>query len=193
MRVQYSIAENKVINERRDKHENFDGICIPVEMQGQVLTMGLLITDVHRFNVFVEDWLRDQGLEDSKIANEIGADIVHIDFRPPIQTDHLLFLQNYINGMLYGPTQEEEPAEENENIQKIDLGEDATITKVEDDEDVENIQHIDLGDDFTISKVEDNDSKLAVDKNPPSLIDDDKTEELAVNGVAPAKEESTPN
>ena len=171
MRVQYSIAENKVIDERRDKHENFDGICIPVEMQGQVLTMGLLVTDVHRFNVFVEDWLKDQGLEDSKIAKEIGADIVHLDFRPPIQTDHLLFLQNYINGMLYGPVQEESAENEEENIQHIDLGDDVTITKIEEDR-----------------------PGITIEKNPPSIINyDDKTEELAVNGVAPAKEESTPN
>ena len=75
----------------------------------------------------------------------------------------------YINGMLYGPVQEESAENEEENIQHIDLGDDVTITKIEDDR-----------------------PGIAIDKNPPSIIDD-KTEELAVNGVAPAKEESTPN
>ena len=129
MRVQYSIEENKIIDERRDKHENFDGIIIPVEAQGKVVTMGLIITDVHRFNVFIEDWLRDQGLEDSQIAKEIGADITHIELRPPIQTDHLLFLQNYINGMLYGP----EPTIEPQVEEQTQTNDDISVEEIEDD------------------------------------------------------------
>lgn len=135
MRVQFSIAENEIINKRRDEHKNYDGITIPVELQGKVITLGMVITDVHKFNVFIEDYLKDQGNEDSKIANEIGADIVHIDFRPPIQTDQLLFIQNYINGMLYGPTPEPDTKEE---ITNIDFGEDAKIEPVNDQESTPN-------------------------------------------------------
>ena len=137
MRVQFTNEENNIINERRDKHENVDGLVIPVESQGQVITMGLMVTDVHKFNMFVKDWIEDQGLEDSQIANTIGADITHIDLRPPIQSDHLVFLQNYINSMLYGPmpTPPVQVQEEDmEDIEHIDLGDDVTIKEVESDE-----------------------------------------------------------
>ena len=102
MRVQYTKAENEIIDARRDEHKNFDGIVIPVEGQGQIITLGMLITDVHRFNMFITKWIEDQGNENSDIAREIGADITHIDYRAPIKSDQLLFLKSYIEGMLYG-------------------------------------------------------------------------------------------
>jgi hypothetical protein len=104
MRVQYTKAENEVIEIRRKENKNFDGILIPVEGQGKEMTLGLEITDVHKFNVFLSNWLYDQGAENPEITNEIGAKVTHIDYRAPIKTEYLLFLQNYINGMLYGPT-----------------------------------------------------------------------------------------
>ena len=103
MRLQYTKAENEVIEIRRKENKNFDGILVPVEGQGKEMTLGLEITDVHKFNVFLSDWLYDQGTENPEIVSEIGAKVTHIDYRAPIKTEYLLFLQNYINGMLYGP------------------------------------------------------------------------------------------
>lgn len=116
MRVQYTKAENEAIEFSRKENKNFDGIVIPVEGQGEDITLGLHINDVHKFNMFIASWITDQGKEDSHIANEIGADIIHIDYRAPIKTEYLLFLKNYIDGILYGPTPEPVPVNEDQPI-----------------------------------------------------------------------------
>lgn len=116
MRVQYTKSENESIEFSRKENKNFDGIIIPVEGQGQEITLGLKITDVHKFNMFVASWITDQGKEESQIANEIGANIVHIDYRAPIKTEYLLFLKNYIDGILYGPTPDPAPEEGEQQV-----------------------------------------------------------------------------
>jgi hypothetical protein len=127
MRVQYTKSENESIEFSRKENKNFDGIIIPVEGQGQEITLGLEITDVHKFNMFVASWITDQGKEESQIANEIGANIIHIDYRPPIKTEYLLFLKNYIDGILFGPTPDPAP-EEGEQQVLLEEGESVTIT-----------------------------------------------------------------
>ena len=126
MRVQYTKSENESIEFSRKENKNFDGIIIPVEGQGQEITLGLKITDVHKFNMFIASWITDQGKEESQIANEIGANIVHIDYRAPIKTEYLLFLKNYIDGILYGPTPDPAPAPE-EGEQQVLLEEGESI------------------------------------------------------------------
>lgn len=129
MRIQYTKAENESIEFIRKENKNFDGIIIPVEGQGQEITLGLKITDVHKFNMFVASWIGDQGKEEPQIANEIGANIVHIDYRPPIKTEYLLFLQNYINGILYGPTPDPVPSAEEQIILENGSTPEAPITE----------------------------------------------------------------
>ena len=126
MRVQFTKEENEIIDERRTKNETSQDLILPVELQGKVITLGMEVNDVHTFNAFLE-----QSLKDPKIAEQIGAKIVHVDYREPYNTANILFLQtwinNYINGLVYGPTPEEpvapveEPTDEapvEENIEE---------------------------------------------------------------------------
>lgn len=110
MRVQFTNEENEIINKRREENKTSQDLVLPVELQGKIVTLGMEITDVHTFNAFIE-----QSLKDPKIAEQIGAKIVHVDYRPPYNTANILFLQtwinNYINGLVYGPKPAEEPAE----------------------------------------------------------------------------------
>jgi hypothetical protein len=106
MRVQFTKEENEIIDERRTKNETSQDLILPVELQGKVITLGMEVNDVHTFNAFIE-----QSLKDPKIAEQVGAKIVHVDYREPYNTANILFLQtwinNYINGLVYGPTPEE--------------------------------------------------------------------------------------
>ena len=147
MRVQYTRAENEIIEERRKENKNFDGISIPVEAQGKRITFGLEITDVHKFNMFITNWLNDLGKEDKPIINEIGAVITSVEFREPIKEDYLIFLKNYIDGILYGPKPEEQQPVNNDDIEVINRhynGETDTIDTTvqyihEDDSGISNI------------------------------------------------------
>ena len=127
MRVQFTKEENEIIDERRAKNETTQDLILPVELQGKTITLGMEVNDVHVFNAFLE-----QSLKDPKIAEQIGAKIVHVDYREPYNTANILFLQtwinNYINGMVYGPTPDEPvaPAEEpvdeapvEENVEEV--------------------------------------------------------------------------
>lgn len=127
MRVQFTKEENEIIDERRAKNETTQDLILPVELQGKTITLGMEVNDVHVFNAFLE-----QSLKDPKIAEQIGAKIVHVDYREPYNTANILFLQtwinNYINGLVYGPTPEEpvapveEPADETpveENVEEV--------------------------------------------------------------------------
>ena len=117
MRVQFTKDEEKLIDERSLVNENSEDIIVPVELQGQVITMGLQISDVHKFNMFLDQYIKDE-----KIRDQIGASVVHVDFREPIRYENVLFLQtwvnNYTNGLLYGPIREEAPSEDVENIEE---------------------------------------------------------------------------
>lgn len=119
MRVQFTKDEEKIIDERRQINANSEGIIVPVEMQGQIMTLGVEITDVHKFNMFMDNLLKDP-----KIAEQIGVRCIHADFRPPIAVDNIIFLRNYIDGILFGPQhQEVAPQEPQEEIKMEEIKE----------------------------------------------------------------------
>jgi len=121
MRVQFTNDEIKTINERREENKTSQDLLLPVELQGKTITLGIEVKDVHLLNTFL-----DQLLKNPEIEEQIGGKLVHLDYREPYNTANILFLQtwinNYINGMVYGPTPDEPvaPVEENVPEEQVD-------------------------------------------------------------------------
>lgn len=116
MRVQFTNEENKIIDERRAENKTSQDLVLPVELQGKEITLGFMVKDVHLFNAFIEQFLKDE-----KIPEQVGAQIIHVDYREPYKTENILFLQtwinNYINGMVFGPVPDQ--VENNEESSEV--------------------------------------------------------------------------
>lgn len=134
MRVQFTNEENKIIDERRAENKTSQDLLLPVELQGKEITLGFTVTDVHLFNAFLEQFLKDE-----KIPEQVGAKITHVDYREPYKTENILFLQtwlnNYINGMVYGPIPIESEESSNEEAGVEDNISDEAPEEVEIDKD----------------------------------------------------------
>ena len=121
MRVQFTNDEIKTIDERRGENKTSQDLLLPVELQDKTITLGIEVKDVHLLNAFL-----DQLLKNPEIEEQIGGKLVHLDYREPYNTANILFLQtwinNYINGMVYGPTPDEPvaPVEENVSEEQVD-------------------------------------------------------------------------
>ena len=113
MRVQFTNEESNIIEESRASGLKPQESYVPSELEGKVATLGVLVSDPYKFNMFIKKYL-----EDPEIKDQIGAELVHMELMPPIERASALFLQtwvnNYINGMVYGPVQAqpEQPQEQ---------------------------------------------------------------------------------
>lgn len=93
MRVQFTKEELAIIERRRQGDQ--EGVIVPSDQQNKTITMAIEISDVHKFNMFLDKYLKDPNIKD-----QIGAKCVHVDFRKPIMTTELIAIQNYINDII---------------------------------------------------------------------------------------------
>ena len=120
MRVQYTNKELELI-----KDKSYDDY-IPFKYDNKIVTAGLKITDVYKFNVFIAKYLQDPSIKD-----QIGAELVHVDLHEPITRDKLINIHNFLGTLIYGDsttvdnnTEEDEYPEENDEDE--DYGEETT-------------------------------------------------------------------
>jgi len=90
MRVQYTNKETEII-----EGKSYDAY-IPFNFDGLVITAGLRITDVYKFNMFISQYLQDED-----IRNQIGAELVHVDLHEPITRDKLINIHNFLGSLIY--------------------------------------------------------------------------------------------
>lgn len=112
MRVQFSNNDKEILEARKKKNENYEGIIIPTELQDKEITVSLKISDVHKLNLFMEKIIEDQS-DTNEICDTIGANIIRIDYRPVIKEEDIITVRNIIDQILFG--YREEPQE---NISK---------------------------------------------------------------------------
>jgi hypothetical protein len=119
MRVQYTNKELELI-----KDKSYDAY-IPFKYDNKIVTAGLKITDVYKFNVFIAKYLQDPSIKD-----QIGAELVHVDLHEPITRDKLINIHNFLGTLIYGDsttvdnnTEDEYPMEDDEDE---DYGEETT-------------------------------------------------------------------
>lgn len=136
MRIQFSIDENKIIEERSIKNENFEEQFIPIEAKGNYVTLAVLVNDPHKFNMFIEKVAKDQEAGGTKTSNVIGAEIASIELRPPVNTKALEEIRDQINELLYGakPKEEAEVVNEEDQYEKSDDEESYEENVIEDAE-----------------------------------------------------------
>ena len=118
MRLQFTIKENEEIEARREKNENYEGIVIPLDLQDKVITVGFHISDIYKFNMFLEKFIADQQnknenttgaeLKSENITEAIGAELAVAMARPPIAPEDLLSMRNFIDEILFGVKNKEE-------------------------------------------------------------------------------------
>ena len=71
------------------------GYLLPPTTQDKIITIGLKINDLPKFNTFLEQFLIKE-----EVKNSIGAECVHVDFRSPISYDILDNLGNSLNEVI---------------------------------------------------------------------------------------------
>ena len=106
MRIQFSNEDKKVLEQRTRENKNYDNILIPVEMQEAAATLTFVITDPHKFNLFMEKFIKDQELDGENTTNVIGAQLVRLDRRPPIDVEDLIKIRDFLDEIIYGPKQQ---------------------------------------------------------------------------------------
>lgn len=131
MRIQFSIKENELINEREEKNENYEGIKIPVELQDKLITIGIKVKDAHKFNLFIEKYINDQANNNGEnTVDVIGAELVIVSNHPPIIPEDVEYVKGCLEQILQGPkfkdnneAKPEEVAEEDkyESVNDIEL------------------------------------------------------------------------
>lgn len=110
MRVQFTNKENEII-----EGKSYDAY---IPFGTDIITAGLKVTDPYKFNMFIAQYLQNPD-----IANQIGAELVHVDLCEPITRDKLIPIYNCLGIMIYGETkasQEEESVESAEEYSDDD-------------------------------------------------------------------------
>lgn len=75
--------------------DNGGGYLLPPTAQDKIITIGIKINDLPKFNTFLEQFLIKE-----EVKNSIGAECVHVDFRSPISYDILDNLGNSLNEVI---------------------------------------------------------------------------------------------
>ena len=99
MRVQFTNKENEII-----EGKSYDAY---IPFGTEIITAGLKVTDPYKFNMFIAQYLQNPD-----IANQIGAELVHVDLCEPITRDKLIPIHNCLGNMIYGEKIPEAPQEE---------------------------------------------------------------------------------
>ena len=104
MRVQFTKKELEMIESGQP-----DNIYILPDNEGQIITAGLKINDVNKFNMFISQYLQNPD-----IAEQVGAELVHVDLHEPITRAQLIGVHNLIGELIYGTNKPAEDTKEEE-------------------------------------------------------------------------------
>ena len=91
MDIVFNEEELKLIDDRREQVSPPGGY-IPEDRKDKIITIGLKISDVYKFDLFMEKFLADNNIKD-----QIGAECVHVDLKTPIAREIISNLRNSLN------------------------------------------------------------------------------------------------